>query len=226
LSSATTETFVAKLSIDPAEDRDLYFVDVEMQMYSKEFANMFNTYNPPKKVDFVKAWLLELTEREGRPLCGVEKFIHGPYRKHNNNFGYVSEDERNTPQVFSHFTYEASKHKILICDIQGVGDLYTDPQMHSIEDELGPRLCLGKGNLGSRGIAKFLATHKCNAICRYLRLPSINAKSIDVGTVPATTYMSYQKVDFINVEWHPVSPRIPDSTPLLQPPSKNCCIIL
>ncbi len=38
--------------------------------------------------------------------CGVEKFIDGPYRKHNNNYGYVSEEERNTPQAFSHFTYE------------------------------------------------------------------------------------------------------------------------
>ncbi len=37
-------------------------------MHSKEFARKFNEYNPPKKVDFVMAWLLELIEREGRPL--------------------------------------------------------------------------------------------------------------------------------------------------------------
>lgn len=45
-----------------------YFIDVEMQMHSKEFARKFNQYNPPKNVDFVMAWLLELIEREGRPL--------------------------------------------------------------------------------------------------------------------------------------------------------------
>lgn len=68
----------------------------------------------------------------------MEKFITGEYRKHNNNckkiifsfsqpwtVGFVSDEERNTPQAFSHFTYESSAHKLLICDIQGVGDLYT-----------------------------------------------------------------------------------------------------
>jgi hypothetical protein len=26
---------------------------------------------------------------------------------------------------------QASKKSVLVCDIQGVGDLYTDPQIHS-----------------------------------------------------------------------------------------------
>eukprot|EP00026_Physarum_polycephalum_P005424 Phypoly_transcript_05458.p1 GENE.Phypoly_transcript_05458~~Phypoly_transcript_05458.p1 ORF type:complete len:527 (+),score=99.15 Phypoly_transcript_05458:312-1892(+) len=224
------DNYVAKLSIDPFEDHDIYFIDVEIQMHSKEFARKFNQYNPPKNVDFVMAWLLELIEREGRPLCGVETFIEGPYRKHNNNFGYVSEDERNTPQAFSHFTYEASNHKILICDIQGVADLYTDPQMHTIDIKKAE--LMGKGNMGVRGISKFLATHQCNAICRYLRLPSINAKLIDAGTVPATTYMSYQKVDVINIECYHPSPlpvgQKTDASPLLDPPdatpaTRACC---
>ncbi len=37
----------------------------------------------------------------------------------------MSEDERNTPQAFSHFTYEASGKQMLLCDVQGVGDMYT-----------------------------------------------------------------------------------------------------
>ena len=40
---------------------------------------------------------------------------------------------RNTPQAFSHFTYELSQHSLLICDIQGVGDMYTDPQVHTTD---------------------------------------------------------------------------------------------
>lgn len=233
------DNYVAKLSIDPFEDHEIYFIDVEIQMHSKEFARKFNQYNPPKNVDFVMAWLLELIEREGRPLCGVETFIEGPYRKHNNNYGYVSEEERNTPQAFSHFTYEASNHKILICDIQGVADLYTDPQMHTIDNKKAE--LMGKGNMGVRGISKFLATHQCNAICRYLRLPSINAKLIDAGTVPAQTYMSYQKVDVVNIEcYHPAPHLISQgdvsvsSSPLLEPSSTGvavasrtcCCVIL
>ena len=56
---------------------------------------------------------------------GVERYIPGEYRKHNNNYGFVSDEERNTPQAFSHFTYEASNHSLIVCDIQGVSDLYT-----------------------------------------------------------------------------------------------------
>ena len=68
---------------------------------------------------------MELIERPGHPLCGVEKFIDGPYRKYNSNYGFVSEDERNTPQAFSHFTYVASIKQLIIVDIQGIDDVYT-----------------------------------------------------------------------------------------------------
>ena len=44
-----------------------------------------------------------------------------------------TEDQRNTPQAFSHFTYEASCQSMLVVDVQGVGDVYTDPQIHTID---------------------------------------------------------------------------------------------
>jgi len=142
------------------------------------------------------ASLITLPERPNQPLWAIENFIEGSYRKHNNNYGYVSDAERNTPQAFSHFTYEASNHKMMICDIQGVGDLYTDPQMHT--EESMPSL--GKGNLGTRGFQKFMQTHSCNAICSYLKLPPVNAKVKDVGTRPENALMSYQKIDVVNLE--------------------------
>lgn len=46
-------------------------------------------------------------------------------------------------QAFSHFTFERSGHQLIIVDIQGVGDLYTDPQIHT---ESGTDF--GDGNLG------------------------------------------------------------------------------
>ena len=117
----------------------------------------------------------------------------------NNNFGFVSEDERNTPQAFSHFTYESSNHTLLICDIQGVSDSYTDPQLHSVDSEgFG-----GKGNLGQRGIDRFLATHRCNAICRYLKLPAVNANYSDLGTLPVTQYMQQDNVKLVNIHTFP-----------------------
>lgn len=65
-------TYVAKISMDPRDNanRDVYFRDVEMQAIAAFYAKQFNEYNPPKKVDFVKAWLLQLDDREGTPICG------------------------------------------------------------------------------------------------------------------------------------------------------------
>ena len=82
-SANTGVTYVAKISMDPRdnEDREIYFRDVEMQTLARYYAALFNEYNPLKLVDFVKASLLRLEEREGQPLCGVERYIEGQYRK-------------------------------------------------------------------------------------------------------------------------------------------------
>ena len=187
-------SYVAKLAIDPCEDPATYFRDVEMQAHCSYYSRLFNTYDPPRHVHFTEAWILELVERENSPLCGVEKFMAGSgskYRKHNNNFGYVSEDERNTPQAFSHFTYECSLQSMLVVDIQGVEDKYTDPQIHTIRGT-----DFGKGNLGVRGIKRFLETHRCNSICRYLRLPPVNPKADTVdSTVPVKPLMPHQQIN-------------------------------
>eukprot|EP00727_Mastigamoeba_balamuthi_P002557 m51a1_g12299 putative protein serine threonine kinase (1342) ;mRNA; r:326891-332659 len=162
--------------------RAMYFQDVEQQMIAKFYAAKYNKYGPPKKVDFVEASLMELLDREGGPdvrLCGVEKYIFGHYCKWNNNCGYVHENTRNTPQAFSHFTYEASKHTILVCDIQGVGDIYTDPVIHT-SDTAGSELF--SGNLGLVGIEQFLISHKCNPLCKTLGLPPIRPEDSGAGT--------------------------------------------
>ena len=89
------------------------------------------------------------------------------YIKYNNNSGYIDEEHlRSTPQAFSHFTFHASKGAEMVVDVQGVGDLYTDPQFHTVDGEE-----YGEGNLGPRGMASFLGTHHCDDLCRLLGLP-------------------------------------------------------
>jgi hypothetical protein len=46
------------------------------------------------------------------------RYVRGDYVKYSNNDGW-SEDRRNTPHAFSHFTYEASGRSLVVCDIQG-----------------------------------------------------------------------------------------------------------
>ncbi len=56
--------------------------------------------------------------------------LEGEYTKYNSNSGFVDHGGcRQTPQAFSHFTFERSGHELMVVDIQGVGDLYTDPQI-------------------------------------------------------------------------------------------------
>ncbi|KXJ21681.1 Eukaryotic elongation factor 2 kinase [Exaiptasia diaphana] len=158
--------YVAKHYIEEVP-REQYFEDVRLQMDAKLWGEEYNRRDPPKKVDIFQTYIIELNEREGSPLYHLEHFIEGVYKKYNSNSGFVLRDEtlRSTPQAFSHFTFERSGHQLIVVDIQGVGDLYTDPQIHTAHGKE-----YGEANLGPAGMALFFSTHKCNSICKTLGL--------------------------------------------------------
>ncbi|KAG2454441.1 hypothetical protein HYH02_001460 [Chlamydomonas schloesseri] len=75
------------------------------------------------------------------------------------------------PQAFSHFTWDCTEEKKLVCDLQGVwnasdGFTLTDPVIHYVR---GSRRN-GATDKGLAGAKKFFATHTCNALCRELGL--------------------------------------------------------
>ncbi len=95
---------------------------------------MYNKHKPPKKIDMFQVSILEFDNREGSPLFHLEHYIEGNYIKYNSNAGFVEDAHlRFTPHAFSHFTFECSNHELIVVDIQGVGDLYTDPQIHTAD---------------------------------------------------------------------------------------------
>ena len=74
-------------------------------------------------------------------FCVERAMEEGGYVKYNNNSGFVEyaaegvpaeEGHRLTPHAFSRFSFDASGGKLMIVDIQGVDDVYTDPQIHTL----------------------------------------------------------------------------------------------
>eukprot|EP00670_Eutreptiella_braarudii_P008585 CAMPEP_0174313090 /NCGR_PEP_ID=MMETSP0810-20121108/4740_1 /TAXON_ID=73025 ORGANISM="Eutreptiella gymnastica-like, Strain CCMP1594" /NCGR_SAMPLE_ID=MMETSP0810 /ASSEMBLY_ACC=CAM_ASM_000659 /LENGTH=500 /DNA_ID=CAMNT_0015421731 /DNA_START=56 /DNA_END=1558 /DNA_ORIENTATION=+ len=167
---------VAKAAINspPPEARNETFNEVVMQKKCQMLAREFNKLGPPKPINFIDACIIEFVERPmdlsgGHPLMVMEPRLEGEYKKHSNNFGFVAFDDRNTPQAFSHFTFQFTKGKEVVVDIQGVEDNYTDPQVHSnIPDSQPP--VWGQGDMGETGIVKFFETHRCNALCKAMHL--------------------------------------------------------
>ena len=149
---------------NPEFNKKMVEMDVRVQMMAKRYAEIYNAQHPPKKIDVMQVLMFEFVDRPGSPAFCVERFLEGEYIKYNSNVGFA-DDHRNTPQAFSHFSFERSNGQLLIVDIQGVGDLYTDPQIHALDEN-----ALGEGNLGLSGYALFFHTHSCNSICRHLDL--------------------------------------------------------
>ncbi|XP_071763881.1 eukaryotic elongation factor 2 kinase isoform X2 [Centroberyx gerrardi] len=157
----SASNYVAKSYMETV-NRDVYFEDVRLQMEAKLWGEEYNRHRPPKQVDIMQMCVVEMTNRPDKPLFHLEHYIEGKYIKYNSNSGFVRDDNiRLTPQAFSHFSFERSGHQLIVVDIQGVGDLYTDPQIHT---EKGTDF--GDGNLGVRGMALFFHSHLCNKICK------------------------------------------------------------
>ena len=167
--------------------------EIAGQVLSKHYADLFNQEATPKKIDFITPYIIELHRRPDKPLYNCEVLMTGEaaYAKHNSNYGAVIPDAthgredapsgafvRSTPQAFSHYTFVKSDKKMVVCDIQGVHDLYTDPQVHTFN-----RRRFGRGNCGADGMCKFLATHKCNEVCEALHLPPLQVTQGELTVV-------------------------------------------
>ncbi|CAK9218410.1 unnamed protein product [Sphagnum troendelagicum] len=155
--------------------KEKYFEQMEVQTVSAHMATEFNKRirNLPgvKMVEFTEVSVLEV---EGN-FYNMEMLLLGKWIKYNNNGGFINlEEYRATLQAFTHWTYEYSDKLLMVTDLQGVlapnsdGHMrfhLCDPAIHCADV-----LRFTKTNLGPEGFKLFFNTHKCNDVCRNLKL--------------------------------------------------------
>ena len=147
-----------------------YAAEAMTQMHARHLAELFNTemsrrglQKQLRPIRMLPASVATLPET-GKQLINIEPILEGKFVKHNDNDGNISTKD-DLPQAFSHFSFHVSGGSVLVCDIQGVGNNFTDPQIHSIDGK-----GYGIGNIGPEGMRAFIKSHKCNRVCRALGL--------------------------------------------------------
>ncbi|KAE9208902.1 hypothetical protein PF005_g12025 [Phytophthora fragariae] len=158
--------------------------DVEMQIVAKRLAIEFSLCEAVEYgVDFVSTCWYEIKNpataglSPSTSMFTAEPYIDGKYKKYNNNNGWISDDGLNlseTAQAFSHFTWQKTYGELMVVDLQGVGRVFTDPQIHSTHGDK-----FGCGNLSDAGMTAFFATHECNSVCRALKLTPVKHTESD-----------------------------------------------
>ena len=173
------------------EDRkSQYLTAVHVYGLANSFAKMFNDEKPPHtpEIYFNEIKFCEQTKIVNGSILSVyyiyEEFMEGAYWKYNTNAGWVNpitSQYSDTTQAFSHYTWVKSGNRLIVCDLQGVTKgnkmFLTDPAIHSKNYMLlQPKT--GGNNLGPPGIKKFFESHRCNTVCKKMRLQPFDDKQV------------------------------------------------
>ncbi|KAA1081156.1 Eukaryotic elongation factor-2 kinase [Puccinia graminis f. sp. tritici] len=148
------------------------------------------------KLDYVaKSRLMEVLVVTGDPSVPSEVYfleaeLVGHYVKYSSNVNF--QPKLNSPGIdriishlmsaFTHWTYIKSDGKSLICDLQGVGPILTDPQIIDVDETRW-----ADGNNSKYGIDCFLQEHMCNELCKALKFTKpLPNKNLAQPTNPAS----------------------------------------
>ncbi|XP_042631784.1 transient receptor potential cation channel subfamily M member 7-like [Cyprinus carpio] len=152
--------------------------EIQQQRAAQKLTFAFNQIRPktiPYSPRFLEVFLL-YCHSAGQWFAIEEECITGDFRKFNNNNG----DEivptnllEETMLAFSHWTYEYTRGELLVLDLQGVGEILTDPSVIKSGEKGSYDMIFGPANLGDDAIRNFRTKHHCNSCCRKLKLPDL-----------------------------------------------------
>lgn len=166
---------------------DEYKVRVDLQtqaiacFLAKEFCKN-NTISKP--VRYVNSYGIQYQDASDNiRFASIETKLDGKFMKWSNNNNYLmnicNTDWSATMEAFTHWTYHFTNGYLMITDIQGIvkSDEYilTDPAIHCTDINR-----FGDTNFGKKGMEIFFQKHKCNQICKTLKLDKHKCQPTDV----------------------------------------------
>ena len=175
---------IIKYAIKRADEevfRRKYQESLSSQIAAIYLAQEFNKVVKPwgyPEIHFANVWLINHLERgaEGNPWGTMDEVMEGEWQTFNNNNGMVAMlpgIPHEVCQAFSHWTWHASDHDVMVVDIQGVYEkkhnrfFLTDPAIHCTDGSK-----FGRTNYAQKGMREFFKSHVCNGCCRALKLPA------------------------------------------------------
>ena len=147
-------------------DKAYYFSALKKNTMAITISNQFNKLLGLSKIPENERiyFTRVLVAKYAKKYYMLEAFIEGEIEKYTNNFTFVNE---RVPlmSAFSHFSYEFTKGKYMVADLQGSNNLLTDPVIHSFNIEFP-----NQGDMGLKGMLAFFRYHECNHYCKVLHL--------------------------------------------------------
>ncbi|XP_032807275.1 transient receptor potential cation channel subfamily M member 7-like isoform X2 [Petromyzon marinus] len=151
--------------------------EIQQQRAAQKLLFTFNMMKPksiPYSPRFLEVFLLYC--HAAGQWFAIEEFVNGEFRKFNNNTGEEGQAANLLEEsllAFSHWTYEYTRGELLVLDLQGVGEILTDPSVIKAGEKRSHDMVFGPANLGEDAIKNFRVKHHCNSCCRKLKLPDL-----------------------------------------------------
>ena len=186
--------------------REFYTGDMLAQMLAQALVLRFNALSPPKLVQMLTPMLYEFPQRHDpeRRFMAAELSLRdqGAWARYSDNQSF-QRPYFSSMMALSHWSWQHTQGRYMLVDLQGVGYVLSDPQIHSRDRDSLAALGFagtavdqfGQGDLGEAGMTAFFEQHFCNAVCHKLKLrrherQPVSQPAAELDEPPATKVLT------------------------------------